>query len=93
MTEDELRDLAERTQQISEMAESHAWELFKDRAQVEIISHQKRILGGRLSEESYRREAGWIDGALAVLSLPTQINQEYLRIRAQLEEDTAEEEE
>ena len=75
------------------MAETHAWELFKDRAQVEILAHQKRILSGRLSEESYRREAGWVDGALAILSLPTQINQEYLRVRAQLEEEQAAEEE
>jgi hypothetical protein len=71
---------------ISEMAETRAWELFKDRAQVEIISHQKRILAGRLSEEQYRREAGWVDGALAILSLPTQINAEYMRERERFEE-------
>jgi hypothetical protein len=68
------------------MAEGRAWELLKDRAQAEIIAHRRRILSGRLSEESYRREAGWVDGALAILSLPTQINAEYLRERERFDE-------
>lgn len=94
MNEDELRDLAERTQAIIEMAEGHAWALFKDRAQAEILAHQRRILSGRLSEEDYRREAGWVDGALAVLSLPTQLEHEYLGARERFEErQTVEEEE
>lgn len=86
MTEEELRDLAERTQQIGELANSIGWDLFVDRAHAEITKKQKAILSGNMDAEQYRRDTGWVAGALAMLSLPTQAREEYARARQQYEE-------
>lgn len=89
MTEDDLRDLSERTQQIQQLTETIGWALYFDRAKAEITQHQNRILGGRLDESDYHREAGFVQGALAMLNLPQQSVDEYQRARQHFEEEKA----
>lgn len=85
MNEDELRDLAERTQEIHRITEVLGWELFVDRAKHEIAKHQQLILSGRLEQDEYHREAGWLQGALAMIGLPEQALKEYLSKREAFE--------
>jgi hypothetical protein len=73
MTDEELRDLQERCQLISEMAASPGWTLLRDRAAHTIGTSQQRILNGRLDHNEYIREAGWQAGAFFILDLPGQI--------------------
>jgi hypothetical protein len=87
VTEDEIRDLGERVQQIAELTETIGWALFFDRAKVEITQHQNRILGGRLEEADYHREAGWVQGALAIIGLPQQTITEFQRARTRYDEE------
>lgn len=89
MTEDELRDLAERTQEIHRITETLGWELFTDRVKAEVAHHQQRILGGRLDLDDYHREAGWVQGALAVLGMPEQAMKELLGARERFDEQKA----
>ena len=90
MNDDELRDLAERTQQIRDMAETGGWAMLCDRVLAEVSMHQKRILGGRLSEEEYRREAGFVEGAMSALQMPDRVLTEYLRVRERFEAEQEE---
>lgn len=92
MEETDLRDLAERTQEIHRLTEVLGWELFRDRAHAEIAKHQRSILSGRLSEADYRREAGWVEGALAILGLPEQTMKEFLARREAFDAEHEEEE-
>jgi hypothetical protein len=86
VNEDELRDLAERTQQIHDLVSTIGWGMFVDRAHAEITKKQKAILGGNLSADDYRRDTGWVAGALAMLALPAVTAQEYQRQRQAYEE-------
>jgi hypothetical protein len=87
VTEDELRDLGERTQTIMQMVEQIGWDLFVDRAKAEIQKHELRILGGRLEPAEYQREAGWVQGALFILGLPQEAWNQYLAARARFDEE------
>jgi hypothetical protein len=87
VTDDELRDLAERTHQLVQLAKSPGWALFVDRASIEIARHQRLILGGRLDEAAYRRETGWLEGAQALLAVPEKAQSEYAAALLRAEEE------
>jgi hypothetical protein len=72
------------------MAQTLGWDLFFDRAKAEIESHQRSIMAGNLSAEDYRKESGWIQGALAVLNLPNKMRDDFQRKHAQYEEEQRE---
>lgn len=79
-TDSEFRDLQERSALIAEMANSYAWELLADRANILIGAKQERILSGQLpGHDEYQKEIAFIAGASFVLGLPKMVRQELER--------------
>lgn len=87
MTEDDFRDLLERNQLVQELTEHAGWPLFIDRAVHTIAEKQKRVLSGRITEEEYRADTGWLEGAQYVLTVPERLNGEVELARTQIVED------
>jgi hypothetical protein len=79
LTDEEFSAYAEQVQQILTMAESSAWEMFLDRCAVVISSKQQHILSGGLDVDEYRRESGFLNGALTILRIPDLVKQEFDR--------------
>lgn len=92
MNDQEFADLAERTHQLKTLTGQTGWPMYLDRAHAEIAKHQRLILGGNLTEPEYRRETGWVQGALLILELPDQAQEELEQValeRQTLSEDTS----
>lgn len=87
MNDQEYADLAERTQQLHELTETPGWAMFLDRAGAEIGKHQRIILGGHLTEEEYRRETGWVQGATVILDLPGKAQYELEQAATERQEE------
>lgn len=95
-TDEEFRDLQERSALIEEMADHPGWALLCDRAYKMIGPRQQRVLKGNLPDYlAYQKEICFIDGASFILRLPAVVKEELekeLQLRQtmiELEEEEA----
>ena len=59
------------------MTKDTGWELLKDRAADDIGKHQRRILQANVTDlAEYKKLAGWVEGAMFVLTLPERMQKE-----------------
>lgn len=76
MTEQELRDLQERSQLVGDLTNHPGWPLLVDRANLSIFQRQHLLLNGAKDWEQYREEIMWIRGASYVLKIPALVAEE-----------------
>lgn len=77
MTEDELRDLKDRTAQIIALTEQPGWALLVDRVAVKLHRDQTYLIRGNAkTHEEYLKICAWMDGASYVLNAPTLVESE-----------------
>lgn len=77
MTDEELRDLKERSATIRELSEHPGWELLKDRARARMFMDQTFLIRGRADDfTAYVKLCAWLDGVSYVLELPDIVEQE-----------------
>ena len=77
MTEDELRDLQERTHQIQQLAKYPEWQMLYDYVSAMVQAKNRSLLNGNARTlEEYRADAGWISGAMFVLQAPERIEEQ-----------------
>lgn len=84
---DEFADLVERLHQIEEMTDTLGWQLFRDRAVVDMAKTQAAILGGALERDDYLRLTGQYTGMKAILDLPARLRHEVDVERSRLQEE------
>jgi hypothetical protein len=85
LTEDELRDLVERTHQVRTLTESSEWPYFEDRVKVIARSFSDRILAGHMDEAEYKFSCGVLEGVRLVLGIPERIADEAKRAQEDYE--------
>lgn len=87
MTDEEFRDLAERTQAIGDWWDMPAAALYVDRLSAEVGKHNRRILGGDLTPEQYQKECGVIQGLQVAAGLVEQARREFERVAMERAEE------
>jgi len=90
MNDDELRDLQERVQLITELTQQPGWTMFYDRVAADVEISQRRLMNGHLPDYlEYQKEVAKLNGMLLVLNLPAQVQSELddeMAARAEQEE-------
>ena len=101
ISDEDFRDLLERSALVREMADHPGWPLLADRARVNLFSRQRALIQGQTKDwEDYIRQTAWMEGVSFVLDLPLVIQRELEREvqerkeweDAQKEEEEAEDE-
>jgi len=96
MTDEELRDLQERNQLVSDLTSHPGWPFFVDFAHTTMKVSQQRIMSGMKDHMEYIKESGWLAGAFFILDIPEQLRQmldHELESRAEMQAYLREEEE
>lgn len=71
MTEDELRDLKDRTAQIVALTEQPGWMILMDRITAKLHKDQTYLIRGNCkSYDEYQKICAWMDGATYVMQAP-----------------------
>lgn len=94
MTDEELRDLQERVQTISDMTASTGWAMLQDAAKAVLVSKQTRIIQGKCDNyEEYKTDCAFGDGVLYLINLPDRLQMrldQELELRSEAAEEAAE---
>ena len=95
MTDEELRELQERVQQILDMTETRGWILLQDAAIGTLQGRQNRIVQGRCENmEDYKAEVSFTNGMRYILNLPATLQsrlEQELQIKRESEGEEVEE--
>lgn len=88
MTDEELRDLQERSQLVADLTQHGGWQLLVDRANLGLWAKQNLVIGGGAKDyEQYKTAIAWMEGAQFVLAVPMLVEQELeLELAAREEE-------
>ena len=89
MNDDELRNLQERVQIISDLASSVGWAYAMDRVVSQVAIYQNRLILGKAKDyEEYIKWVAYTDGLSFVLDLPKKVQEELERELARRDEET-----
>lgn len=90
MNPDQLRELQELAHQLEELTKTDAWKILVDYAQYGdgmLASHQKYLISGLCkTTEEYQKQAGWVQGCLAVLNAPENVRKMSDKYSAEAQE-------
>jgi len=86
VNDEELKAYAELVHALTELSQSHGWEVYIDGLRQDVAKHQLTILGGALTPERYQRECGWVAGVFHAMEFPERAAGRYRTMREQLQE-------